>query len=194
MTVSRTPQPSAQDNPPIRNHTEDTPPATGRTISPALLIELGVLIAQRLAFGLLVLLAIIYVTFLGMAMADGTPLTTAGQDALTDTVAYLQRLWQGDLGMTHAATSRLNIQPVADHLGRLLGRSLGLLGVALLFAAVVGIYLGLRAALSRHTNRSLLLILVSLLGVSAPSFFVAIVLQYGATAWTRAVGSRLLPI
>lgn len=172
----------------------DEPTVEPSGVTATQLFELGLLLAQRLLFGLLVLLVIIYVTFLGMAMAQGTPLANAAQGALGDSAAYVQRLWHGDLGMSHAATSRLNIQPVADHLGQLLGRSLGLLGIALLFATIVGTYLGLRAALQRHSSRSLLLLLVSLFGVSAPSFFIAIILQYGATSWTRTMGSRLLPI
>ena len=160
----------------------------------ASLPDLLMLVAQRLAFGLVVMLVIIYVTFLGMAMAGGVPITSAAPDALTDSIAYSQRLWAGDLGMSQAVSSRLNMQPVADNLGRLFTRSLGLLGLSLLIASVVGTYLGLRAALQRHTNRSLLLLFVSILGVSAPSFFIAIMLQYAAIMWTRTVGSRLLPV
>lgn len=197
VSYSRSAKPLWDDSPPPEpppssSPSEDTDHETGATA--ALVLELGMLILQRLVFGLLVLLVIIYVTFVGMAMARGAELTVAATTALGETWIYGQRLVQGDLGMSHAATSRLNIQPVTDHLGRLLGRSLGLLGISLLFATLVGTYLGLRTALQRHSNRSLLLVLVSLLGISAPSFFVAIILQYGATTWTRTMGSRLLPI
>ena len=162
--------------------------------SPTLLFDLAALVAQRLLFGLMVMLVIIYVTFLGTQMARGVPLTTAAPEALTSSTTYLQRLWVGDLGMSQAAASRLNMQPVADHLGRLLVRSLGLLALSLLIASIVGTFLGLRAALHRHSNRSLLLLFVSLLGVSAPSFFIAIILQFAAILWTRTYGSKLLPV
>lgn len=158
------------------------------------LLDIGTLITKRLAFAVLVMLIIVYVTFLGMAMAQGHPLSLATSDAFSSSIAYLQRLLTGDVGMSHAVSSRLNLQPVEEHLGRLLGRSLGLLGVSLALATIIGSFLGLRAALQRHSNRSLMLILASIIGVSAPSFFIAIILQQGAILWTRTSGSRLLPV
>ncbi|MEM7130439.1 MAG: ABC transporter permease subunit [Chloroflexota bacterium] len=155
---------------------------------------LFLLVGYHLFTALLTLLVVMVVGLAGMEMARGVPFVEAANRAVTDLIAYLPRMLQGDLGMGEAVSSSINPQPVADYVGRLLGRSLGLLFIALFFSALVGIGLGIRAARLRRDNRSLLLILVSILGVSMPSFFAAMLLQYLLILWTRTQGSRLLPV
>lgn len=153
---------------------------------------------QRLALGSLVLLAIIFVSYLGFSMigettAAGT-LPEAATEAATRTVSYVGRLLQGELGSTTEARPDALSLPVAEVLPAIMGRSLGLLGLALAVATVVGVVLGIRAATHRQANRSLTILLASIIGVSAPSFFVALMLQLLALQWTRTTGTRLLPL
>src|SRR5690606_41705060 len=58
----------------------------------------------------------------------------------------------------------------------------------------VGALIGFAAARWRHSNRSLGLLMASIIGVSAPSFFVALLLQIAAITWTRQTGRALLPV
>jgi len=151
-------------------------------------------LAGRLFFALLVLLAIVLLTFFGLDMARGSPLGPAAANSLEQSRFYLTNVLQGELGVTAAASPTALSLPVAEVLPAIVGRSLGLLGVSLLLASLVGVAAGLYAARWRHSNRSLGLILASIAGVSAPSFFVALLLQIAAITWTRRTGSALVPV
>lgn len=149
---------------------------------------------QRLALGGLVLLAIIFVSYLGFSMVGETPAAEALPEAASKTVAYVGRLLQGELGSTTEARPDALSLPVAEVLPAIMGRSLGLLGLSLAVATVAGVLLGIRAATHREANRSLTILLASIVGVSAPSFFVALLLQLLALRYTRITGTRLLPL
>jgi peptide/nickel transport system permease protein len=150
-------------------------------------------ILQRLAFAVLVLLFIIFLSYLGLDMASGTDFTTALLDAVTSTVAYIDRLLQGDLGMTTSGSETLIPRPVSDVLSERLPLSLGLLAISLLFASLVGITFGVLAARSRSQN-SMFLLLATLIGISIPSFFAAFLLQWLFTSFTRQTGRALIPV
>ena len=78
-----------------------------------------------------VLLAIVYIAYVGLAVAGGTGLAPALGQAATETIAYVRNLLTGDLGMSTAATSTRNPIAVSAVVGTLMLRSLGLLGLAL---------------------------------------------------------------
>jgi ABC-type dipeptide/oligopeptide/nickel transport system permease component len=158
------------------------------------LAVLGMFVAQRLLFGVVVLAVIAFLSYLGLDMAGGVPLGRAWTSAGTKTLAYLPRLLRGDLGMTMAGSSTYAAVPVAEVVPGLLLKSLGLLAVALVFATVVGVSLGIWAARHRHTGWSLITLLVSVTGTSVPSFFAALLLQLAVIGLTRALGRRLLPV
>lgn len=155
-------------------------------------------ILQRLALGSLVLLAIIFVSYLGFSMIGQTAaaggLPEAAAEAVMKTAAYVGRLLQGEMGSTTEARPDALSLPVIEVLPAIMGRSLGLLGLSLGLATVAGVLLGIRAATHSQANRSLTILLASIVGVSAPSFFVALILQLLALQWTRTTGSRLLPL
>lgn len=148
---------------------------------------------RRLFTSLLVLLAVIYLSFLGLDMAHGTPFGEAIPQALHDTQTYLVRLPKGDLGMSQAGS--LNLRPVAvsEILPQLAGRSLGLLAAALLFAVALGVPLGVFAA-TRKRFADLPILLLSIAGVSLPSFFAALLLQLAVIKTTQTVGHTVLPV
>ncbi len=64
-------------------------------------------IATRLFFGVLVLLFTGFLTYLGVEMASGETFGDAIQLAAPQTVAYLSRLAQGDLGLTTSGSETL---------------------------------------------------------------------------------------
>jgi ABC-type dipeptide/oligopeptide/nickel transport system permease component len=152
------------------------------------------LIAQRLAFGIVVLVSIIFLSHLGLSMAEGITFSQALGGAVGKTVAYLSQLAQGDLGLSQAGSLTLLPTPVAEIVLPTLSKSLGLLAVSLMIATLLGVSLGIWAAGRRHSGWSLPILLASIVGVSVPSFFAAMLLQLAMVKWARAFGSPLLPI
>jgi peptide/nickel transport system permease protein len=151
-------------------------------------------ILQRLAFGALVLGSITFLSFLGLEMARGTDLGPAVVYAVDSSLHYLGQLLQGDLGYTQAGSISFLPVPVSDVLWGYVAKSLGLLAFSLLIATAVGVSLGLLAAARRHSGSSLGIIMLSIIGVSVPSFFAALLLQLLMIRWARVFGSPLLPI
>ncbi len=163
-------------------------PPVQRTLAGALAYS-----SRRFVFGLLVLLSIIFLTFLGLDMAGGTPLVKALPQAVESSAAYLGQLVTGNLGDSTAASAAVRPRPIADVLPELFARSLGLLTLSLLLASVVGILLGIWAARGR-TDRSLGILLATTIGVSIPSFFAAFLLQWALITLARITGRSLLPL
>ncbi len=149
-----------------------------------------VFIGKRLLFAVLTVWLLITVTFFLMHLLPGTPfsgqrpLDPAVQDALLQKygldkplleqyVIYLSRIIQGDFG-----TSLVSGRSVADIIGVAFPVSLELGLRALVFALVIGFFLGMVAALKHGTVWDTLLMLLALLGVSIPSFILGALLQY----------------
>ncbi|WP_166352881.1 ABC transporter permease [Phytoactinopolyspora limicola] len=86
---------------------------------------------------------------------------------------YLSNVLQGDLG-----TSQQTRQPVADELGRAAPATIELALAAIVVSAVLGIGLGLWAALKRRTIIDQVIRLVSTVGISIPLFWLALVVYY----------------
>lgn len=162
--------------------------------SPSPLMGILAFLGQKLGFGALVLLSIIYLSHLGLDMARGVPFAQSLGQAVLKTGSYLARLFQGDLGLTQAGVFTGLPSPVIQVVPDLLVKSFGLLGVSLLIATFIGVTLGLLAAYRRRSGWSLALIVLSIVGVSIPSFFAALLLQMLLIKWTRTTGSPLLPI
>lgn len=152
-------------------------------------VGLAVFIGKRLAFGLLVLAVIVFVSFLGLEMARGADLSQAFPYAVKSSLAYFDNLLHGNLGYTRAGSlTRLPV-PVSGVLANVVPKSLGLLAVSLLMATAVGVLLGYLAGRRRHGNGSLVFILLSIVGVSIPSFFAALLLQLLMVRLARESGS-----
>jgi ABC-type dipeptide/oligopeptide/nickel transport system permease component len=150
-------------------------------------------VIQRLVFGAVVLLFIIFLSYLGIKMASGTSFGPASSQAIESTGRYVSRLAHGDLGLTTTGSETLLPRPVTTVVAERLPRSLALLGLSLFFASIVGIPLGILAARGRG-ERSVGILISTLIGISIPSFFAAFLLQWAITAFTRAAGYRLLPV
>jgi peptide/nickel transport system permease protein len=157
------------------------------------LIGIVAFTARRLAFGVLVLTAITYLSYLGLGMAQGIAFRPALARAAWKTLTYMGRLARGDLGLSAAGSITLLPKPVAEVVPATLSKSLGLLAAALLIATLVGAALGTWAAGRRHSGWSLVTLLASIAGVSVPSFFAALLLQLAMIQWARAFGHPLLP-
>ncbi len=150
-------------------------------------------LTNRLLTSLLVILAVIYLAYLGLDMARGVPFGEAVPQALGDTRAYLASLARGDLGMSEAGSLNLRPVAVAEILPLLAARSLGLLAVSLFFAVALGVPLGVWAA-TRGRYADLPILLASIAGVSLPSFFTALLLQLAVIKATQTFGRTVLPV
>jgi glutathione transport system permease protein len=150
-------------------------------------------IGRRVAFSLLVLVFIVYAVFLAMDMARNSEvsepdfyLVPYSQAAWASTQQFFRNLVQGDFGSYQ--TDR-GLVPVREILGQSYVNSMGLLLVSLAAAAVLGLLLGITAALRKKA--SLALLTLTVIGISAPSFFVALLLQRAVIGYTQRFGQAL---
>ncbi|MEM7032838.1 MAG: ABC transporter permease subunit, partial [Chloroflexota bacterium] len=142
------------------------------------------------------LLLIIFLSFFGLEMARGTMASDAATFGLTSTIDYIGRLIRWDLGSAYAAGFGSRRLEIVDILSQTLPNSLGLLAISLSGAAIVGIALGVAAASQRGIFKflSLPIILTSLVGISLPTFFIALLLQIGVIRITRFTGQTFIPV
>jgi len=150
-------------------------------------------IGQRLIFGLLVLTFISYASFVGLDMARGISFQTAASQGVRKTIDYAFDAIQGDFGETSSGSVSLLPKSVSEVVPTVLVRSLGLLGISIVVAAVLGVILGVLIA-GKRSGVTLLALLGSIMGVSIPSFFAALLLQIGVIKLTQFYGKALLPV
>jgi len=153
-------------------------------------------LARRIGFILMVSVLIVYFTFIGMNMVPNSELATPnfnlldhGEVAWVRTQTFYQALFSNNLGDTTVGTVSL---PVVDVVRQAYINSMGLLLVALLVAAVLGLYIGTMAALIKKRSLVLPLLTLTILGVSTPSFVAALLLQQGELKYFQVFGRRLV--
>jgi len=130
---------------------------------------------------------------LGRAGNIGT-LPQSAPTAAKYTANYFHGVLRGDLGEIASRFGSHRGTPVIEELKRALPKSLGLLAVSLLIAGVVGLYLGMTVAIRRYSRLSGVLLFVSTLGVSMPSFFAAMLLIWLGVWLYRTTGQHILPL
>jgi len=140
------------------------------------------------------LLVVALVFFEALVVGDLRALPAALPAAAEFTAGYLKGLVRGDLGVVASPYHTVAGTPVVVELARALPISLGLLAAALALAAVVGLVVGIGAALRRATRLSGLLLFASTLGVSTPSFFAAMLLIWLGVWLYRSTGAHVFPI
>lgn len=153
---------------------------------------LGRFLAQRLGQALLILVGITLITFLLTYLIPADPARMiAGRNASADTVEsirqqlgldqplpvqylrYLADLVQGDMGRSYIQRTE-----VAELIWSRLPATLQLMAGAIFFELLIGLPLGILAALNRGRRADKALMVVSFIGVSAPQFVVGILLLY----------------
>jgi len=151
---------------------------------------------QTLVTLALVCIAIIFLTYFGLEMASnwdgpnpGYHLIPTFQEAVSNTIQFLNGLLKGDLGQARMTYGNEDITII---LWESYKNSLGLLGMALLAASVLGILFGGLAALSSQSRWEYLILVLTLLGISAPSFFLAVILQSLGIKYTTTFGTQLV--
>jgi len=167
--------------------------ATLRRVAPVSVGRLEWKLAGRRLVGMAAtLLAIAYLTSWGLLLAEHgrehlpiLPFQAALQ-ALSRTVEYL---------FSHPDTYFWVKEeiPWTDLVARTLGNSAGLLLLSMGVALLIGLPLGVAAAVGRNRSASALIMLVSLLGISTASFLVAMMF-WVANIWVhRTFDVRVLP-
>ena len=159
-------------------------------------------IMKRVMISIATLLVIILVLFLLMDLMPGTPfndekLTEAqlallyqkyGLDKplLVRFFLYLKNMLTGDLGVSYAINKNFAI---SDMIKGRLGISIAVGAMAMIFGTILGLILGILAALNHNTWIDNLCSVISVIGVSVPSYVCALLLCYYV-----AYKLKLLPI
>ncbi|MCW2240520.1 ABC transporter permease [Azospirillum canadense] len=160
---------------------------------------MGTLLVRRLAALVPVILGVSVAVFLMLHAVPGDPAQIiAGQEASVEDVAqvrhsfgldqplavqyarFLSRAVVGDFG-----TSFRTKRPVIDEIGDRYGYTLLLGAAAIAFAVAVGILVGVVAAVFKHSWVDNVCLLVSLVGVSVPNFFLGLLLMLGFSVWLQ---------
>jgi uncharacterized protein len=165
--------------------------------SPAL--NWAIFVGRRLLFIAAVAFAIVYFCALGLRLAPNS--TAIGQTpafrqqiapALEQSFDFFAGLLQGDLGHVPPDVSRRDWAEVMPLLLAAYADSAKLLLVAVGLATLIGVIAGGLAATRRHSSLSLSTLTLTVIGVSIPSFFLALLLQIGSIAFYKRTGVRLV--
>jgi peptide/nickel transport system permease protein len=151
----------------------------------------------RLSTASVLLVALVFFVTLAMDLARGgglQALSSSVPSAADFTMDYLANLARGDLGTIAPSYASAPTTPVTAELAHALPRSLGLLAVALALAVLIGLPLGIGAGLRRKTRFSGLLVFFSVLGISTPSYFAAMLLIWLGVWLYRTTGADFIPI
>lgn len=151
---------------------------------------------RRAALYTAILLAIImfFIPALYLIQATYTPAYSYGDalaDGLQHVVNYFASVVQGNWGIVLPRADPATVTRVVTEA---YPRSMGLLLISLTLGSMVGILLGTIAAVSRRAGISLATLSFSILGISAPAFFLAVVLQAVVVRVTVTTGVRLVTV
>lgn len=147
-------------------------------------------ILKRVLYAVITVFVLIVITFILMHLMPGDPFS--GEKALTPEIKaalfakygldqpltvqffkYIGNVLHGDLGV-----SLLDKRPVLDTILQAFPVSADLGIRSLIFATVIGLLLGVVAAVKRGTKWDTLTMFLALIGVSVPSFIIGALLQY----------------
>ena len=148
-------------------------------------------IIKRVLISIMTLAAIVFVLFLMLDFMPGSPFNdeklTAAQKALLYTkygldkpffvrfVKYVLAMLKGDLGNSYVLNKN---KAVSEMIKAPLGVSIKVGAMGMLLGTVLGLGLGIAAALRHNTWIDTLCSVVSILGVSVPAYVFALLLAY----------------
>jgi len=159
-------------------------------------------VLRRLLFILVVAVAIVYFCVLGLRLslnsaALGRPQSVwklAGP-ALEETIDFFAGALRGDLGrVSGEGITQRTWMPVTQLLAETFTSSATLLALSIALSTVIGVAAGGLAAARRHSLLSLPMLTLTVIGVSIPSFFLALLLQVADIKFYQRTGTGLFPI
>jgi len=155
-------------------------------------------ISQRLFFIALVVLLIIFSAHLGMRMVSNSEARQPNYDLVYqikqswgDTTDYLSTAGAGNFGSIATPSGLVAVRSILFESYR---NSMGLLLAALVVSIAIGLSAGTFAAQVRRKAIVLPLLLLTILGISTPSFFGGLLLRQGELLYVREFGRPLLKI
>ncbi|MFD1418912.1 oligopeptide ABC transporter permease [Companilactobacillus keshanensis] len=148
-------------------------------------------ILKRILYLFLTLFIIASITFFLMKMLPGTPFSNQNrlspdqlaivkaqygldQPIFIQYIRYIGGLFQGNLGTSF----QFNNEPVTQLIGQRLAPSMQIGAQAMVLGTILGILLGAVAAIRKNSWVDTLATFVSILGISIPSFVLAVLLQF----------------
>lgn len=164
-------------------------------------------IVKRIVYAFLTLLVLTALTFFMMRLLPGDPFI--GEKAIPETTMkalnakygldqpmyiqlwmYVKDVFSGDLGLSMHYN-----RPINDIIAQAFPYSFDLGIRSLIFATIMGILLGIVAAVKRGTKWDTITMLIAIIGVSVPGFIIGSLLQYflGLKLF-QATGIRFFPI
>jgi len=162
--------------------------------------EAAIFMLRRLAFIVVIAFAIVYFCTLGLRLSansrlrvDQDPYTVrdTAQPALAETIDFFEDLSRGELGLIDPGISGRDWESTVDVLREAYINSARLLVTAVGAAAIVGIAAGGIAAARRHSGMALTMLTLTVVGVSVPSFFLALLIQIGSIEFYQRTGIRV---
>ncbi|MBU0496108.1 MAG: ABC transporter permease [Chloroflexi bacterium] len=153
-------------------------------------------IGRRLVFIAFVCVVIVFFVHLGMLMVRNSEVTRPqydlwgqGRVAWVLTRDFFANALKGDWGVVY---ERRGAIPVQDVLADTYAKSMGLLASALALATVVGLTLGTVAGFARRSRLTFPLLTATVLGISTPTFFAALILQVAEIRFFQETNIRLV--
>lgn len=148
-------------------------------------------ILKRLLISVVTLLVILFILFLMLQFMPGSPfndekLTTEQVAVLNQKYGldkpvyiqffnYVKNMLSGDFGVSYTISKNT---PIAQLLRTRLPTSIRIGGQAVFLGTIIGLFLGIVAALNHNTVWDTLTTVISVLGVSLPSYVFALALSY----------------
>ncbi|NIM93985.1 MAG: ABC transporter permease subunit [Anaerolineales bacterium] len=153
-------------------------------------------LSRRISFIAFVCLLILFFTHFGMSMVRNSELSEPnfdvveiGQAAWQGTRTFIEQAVNGELGTVRVDYGTVSINEILWQAYR---NSMGLLLIALVVASVAGLVTGIIAAVTKNRKLVLPLLSLTLIGISVPAFFAALLLQVSEIYYYRTFGRRLV--
>ena len=155
-------------------------------------------ISRRLIFITFVCILIIFASQLGMRMIRNSEINQPNynlvhqtKQAWKETEEYISGAFGGSFGYIETQYGLIRVITI---LKETYINSMGLLLVALIIAMVFGLSAGAFAALTKRQKFVLPLLILTIIGISAPSFFIGLLLRQGEIYYLRTFGKPLVNI
>ncbi len=155
-------------------------------------------ITLRVTFILAVCIAIIFVSYLGMGMIRNSEVSHPSYDLVSETKlawqrsrVYISSLLEGEISFR---ISQPGLSGVDTGKGNAYINSAVLLAIALGVSVLIGLPVGVFAALTKHKRLVTLFLILVLIGISTPVFFSGFLLQQIEIFYLYFFGHRLVSI
>jgi ABC-type dipeptide/oligopeptide/nickel transport system permease component len=155
-------------------------------------------VGRRIMQVVMVAVAIVFFGYLGVGLGQNSRAARpsydwpgASRSAWQATQTFFEEALRGDLGST---STRQGVSSVKVILIDTYPKSMGLLLAALLLSVLIGLTAGTMAALSKRLPLAFPILALTVLGISVPSFFAALLLQIGEIRYVQLFGRPLVSV